>query len=100
MITGIESSLQERVARLFSQIPGCYEVYHAGSRNVDALSQQYPEAYFAVYVVSNLFQHDRELSHAYQEAFFGMERGENIESVKHSLSKAIQRFVDRHNWDD
>ncbi len=95
-----EIALQERAHLAYSQIPGMEEVYCASPDRIFEISQKFPDAYFATQVAANLFQHDRELSLIHQTAFFSILNGENIAQVRQRHNRDIQRYVDRHSWDD
>ncbi len=95
-----ESTLQEHVHLAYSKIPGMREVCEADAENIAEVSAKYPDAFFAMQVASDLFQHDRELSLIHQTAFFSILNGEHIPTVRQRHSKDFQRYLDRHNWDD
>ena len=85
---------------MFSTIPGMNELLQAQPEEQPKVQEQYPDAFFAVYIASSLFNHDRELSEITQKAYFSILNGENIESVRYSYDRATDDYWKKHMWDD
>ena len=75
-------TLKEREMIVFSTIPGMNELLQAKPSEKDRVHAQYPDAVFAVYIATSLFNHNRELSEITQKAYFSILNGENIASVR------------------
>lgn len=59
---------QQREYAALCRIPGVREIMGAYADQRPALEQQYPDAAFALKIVSNLFFHDRELTNIHMNA--------------------------------
>ena len=93
-------TLKEREMIVFSTIPGMNELLQAKPSEKDRVHAQYPDAVFAVYIATSLFNHDRELSEITQKAYFSILNGENIASVRFAYDKATDEYWKKHMWDD
>lgn len=82
------------------RIPGVYELIHSNTENRPALEKKYPDAAFALYLVSNLFFHDRELTTIHMSAYTDLLNGERIAEIRFLYEKAMQQYSERHLWDD
>lgn len=82
------------------RIPGVYEMIHSNADQQAMLEKKYPEAAFALYIVSNLFFHDRELTDIHMSAYTGILNGENIADIHFRYDSAIKSHLERHLWDD
>ena len=89
---------KERIA--YSKIPGMEKVLCAKQSERDAIAAQYPDAVFALMIANNLFGHDREQCLINQSAYFAILNGENINDVRFKYDKAMNKYVERHLWDD
>lgn len=90
----------EKAQPVFSAIPGMTELRHAEGSTYEQLSGQYPDAAFALMTANNLFQHDREFSEIYQQAFFSIVDGQDIPTVRYRYEKNMDAYFQRHAWDD
>lgn len=82
------------------RIPGVYEMIHSNAEQRIMLEKKYPDAAFALYIVSNLFFHDRELTNIHMNAYTGILNGENIADLHFRYDSAIKNYNERHLWDD
>lgn len=90
----------EKAQPVFAAIPGMAELRCAEGDVYETLSGKYPDAAFALMIANNLFQHDREFSEIYQQAFFSIVEGQDISSVRYRYEKNMDAYFDRHAWDD
>ena len=91
-------SQKESVA--LHRIPGVYEMVHSNADQRPMLEKKYPDAAFALYIVSNLFFHDRELTNIHMSAYSEILNGENIADIRFRYDSAIRKYTERHLWDD
>lgn len=82
------------------RIPGVYEMIHSDSDQRTVLEKKYPDAGFALYIVSNLFFHDRELTDIHMGAYTDILNGVNIADIRFRYDSAIRKYTERHLWDD
>ena len=90
----------DKECNAYSKIPGMEKVLCAKQSERDAIAAQYPDAVFALMIANNLFGHDREQCLINQSAYFAILNGENINDVRFKYDKAMNKYVERHLWDD
>ena len=91
---------RQREYAALHRIPGVYELIHSGTDQRPVLEKKYPDAGFALYIVSNLFFHDNELTNIHMTAYADILSGERIADIRFRYEKAIQQYMERHLWDD
>lgn len=90
---------QQKEAAVLRQIPGMRELVSAKDDNRPALIQKYPDAAFALYITSNLFFHDRELTNIHMNAYTAILNGERLADIRFRFGTEIDAYDKRHNWD-
>ena len=63
------------------------------------LEQKYPDAAFALDILSNPFVQNRELGSIRMDAYSAILNGEAIASVHYKYDRQMEAYVTRHNWD-
>ena len=91
---------RQREYAALHRIPGVYELAHSNTDNHPALEKKYPDAVFALFIVSNLFFHDRELTNINMSAYTDLLNGERIADIRFRFEKAMKQYSERHLWDD
>lgn len=91
---------RQREYMVLHRIPGIYELIHSSAEHRPVLENKYPDAAFALFIVSNLFFHDRELTNIHMSAYTDILNGERITDVRFRYDKAVQKYTERHLWDD
>lgn len=91
---------RQREYAALHRIPGVYELIHSNVDQRPALEKKYPDAGFALFIVSNLFFHDRELTNIHMSAYTDILNGERIADIRFRYSKEIDAYVRAHSWDD
>ena len=89
---------QREIAAL-CRIPGVHELMTARSNQRTSLEKKYPDAAFALKIISNPFIPDRELGAIQMEAYTAILNGESIADVRYKYDRQIDTYVTRHNWD-
>ena len=97
-MTNREFFRQREAAALFC-IPGVRELMSAHGDQRSALEQKYPDAVFALDILSNPFVHDRELGSIRMDAYSAILNGEAIAGVHYKYDRQMDAYVARHNWD-
>ena len=82
------------------RIPGVYELIHSNADQRLSLEKKYPDAGFALFIVSNLFFHDRELTDIHMNAYTDILDGGNISNIRFRYELDMKNYVERHLWDD
>ena len=90
---------RQREAAALCRIPGVRELVSAKGNLRSTLEQKYPDAAFALQIVSNPFIPDRELGTIQMEAYSAILNGEAIASVHYKYDRQMDAYVARHNWD-
>ena len=90
---------QQREAAAICRIPGAQELLIASNEHRPALERKYPEAVFALNIISNPFVQDRELGAIRMEAYSAILNGEAVSSVQYKYDRQMDAYVSRHNWD-
>ena len=91
---------RQREYAALHRIPGVYELTRSAADQRPVLEKKYPDAAFALYIASNLFFHDRELTNIHMSAYTGILNGENIADLRFRFDSAIKNYNERHLWDD
>ena len=89
---------QREVAAL-CRIPGVRELMSAKGNQRTTLEQTYPDAAFALQIVSNPFIPDRELGTIQMEAYSAILNGEAISGVHYKYDRQVDAYLTQHNWD-
>ena len=90
---------RQREAAALRRIPGVRELMSAQGDQRLALEQKYPDAVFALDILSNPFVQDRELGAIQMEAYSSILNGEAIAGVHYKYDRQMDAYVKRHNWD-
>ena len=90
---------RQRETAALCHIPGARELMSAQGDQRPALEQKYPDAAFALDILSNPFVQDRELGSIRMDAYSAILNGEAIAGVKHKYDRQMDAYVTRHNWD-
>lgn len=75
---------RQREYAALHRIPGVYELIHSNVDQRSALEKKYPDASFALFIVSNLFFHDRELTNIHMSAY-NLHTGQKLLGVHQNL---------------
>ena len=68
-------------------------------RENPALEAKYPDAAFALKIVSNLFFHDRELNNIHMAAYTAILNGDNLADARFRYEREMDAYHERHKWD-
>ena len=90
---------RQREATVLCKIPGVRELITAKGSQRSALQKKYPDADFALKIISNPFIPDRELGAIQMDAYAAILNGEPISSVHYKYDRQMDAYVSRHNWD-
>ena len=90
---------RQREAAVLCKIPGVRELITAKGSQRFALQKKYPDADFALKIISNPFIPDRELGAIQMDAYAAILNGEPISSVHYKYDRQMDAYVSRHNWD-
>ena len=90
---------RQREAAALIRIPGVRELMAARGNLRHTLEQKYPDAAFALDILSNPFVQDRELGSIRMDAYSAILNGESIASVHYKYDRQMDTYVTRHNWD-
>lgn len=90
---------RQREAAVLCKIPGVRELITAKGSQCSALQKKYPDADFALKIISNPFIPDRELGAIQMDAYAAILNGEPISSVHYKYDRQMDAYVSRHNWD-
>lgn len=107
MITSTSNAVQltnreffrQREAAALRRIPGVRELLNAYDYQRPALEQKYPDAAFALKIISNPFIADRELGSIQMEAYSSILNGDAISDVRFKYDRQVDAYMTRHNWD-
>jgi hypothetical protein len=97
-MTNREFFRQREAAALF-RIPGVRELMNAKAHHRSDLEQKYPDAAFALNIISNPFIADRELGAIQMEAYSSIHNGDAIADVHFKYDRQLDAYMTRHNWD-
>ena len=90
---------RQREAAALCRIPGARELMAAQGNLRHTLEQKYPDAAFALDILSNPFVQDRELGSIRMDAYSAILNGEAIAAVHYKYDRQMDAYVARHNWD-
>lgn len=90
---------RQREAAVLSQIPGVRQLLGAYYDQRPALEAKYPDAAFALKIVSNLFFHDRELTNIHMAAYTAILNGDNLADARFRYEREMDTYHERHKWD-
>ena len=91
---------RQREYAALHRIPGAYELIRSNSDNRPALERKYPDAAFALFIVTNLFFHDRELTNIHMGAYTDLLNGEQIADIRFRYERDMKNYTERHLWDN
>lgn len=90
---------RQREDSALCQIPGVRELLRATAEQRPLLERKYPDAVFALQIISNPFVKDREVGAIRMEAYSGILDGEAVADVRYKYERQMDAYVTRHNWD-
>ena len=90
---------RQREAAALCRIPGVRELMSAKGNQRTTLEQTYPDAAFALEIISNPFIADRELGAIQMEAYSAILNGEAISGVHYKYDRKVDAYLAQHNWD-
>ena len=90
---------RQREVLALRRIPGVSELLRATADQRPALEKKYPDAAFALEILSNPFVQDRELGSIRMDAYSAILNGEPITCVHYKYDRQMEAYVTRHNWD-
>ena len=90
---------RQRETAVLYRIPGVQELIGAKADQRSALEQKYPDAAFALEILSNPFVQDRELGSIRMDAYSAILNGEPITGVHYRYDRQMDAYIARHNWD-
>lgn len=90
---------RHREAAVLCRIPGVRELMSTNGDQRSALEEKYPDAAFALDILSNPFVQDRELGSVRMDAYSAILNGEAIAGVHYKYDCQMDAYVTRHNWD-
>ena len=90
---------QQRESAALFRIPGARELLRATAEQRPMLKQKYPDAVFALQIISNPFVKDREVGAIRMVAYAAILDGEEISDVRYKYDRQMDAYVARHNWD-
>ena len=90
---------RQREAAALRRIPGVRELLKANPDHLPALEKKYPDAVFALQIVSNPFVQEREVGAIRMEAYAAILEGQSICDVRYKYDRRMDDYVARHNWD-
>ena len=90
---------QQRESAALARIPGIRELMTAQPEQRSILAQKYPDAAFALQIVSNLFFHDSELTNIHMRAYASILNGENLADARFRFGRDLEEYDRQHLWD-
>ena len=90
---------RQREAAALCRIPGVHELMNAKGNQRTTLAQKYPDAAFALNIISNPFIADRELGAIQMEAYSAILNCEPIADVHYKYDRQVDTYLTQHNWD-
>ena len=81
------------------RIPGVRELQRATPEQRGAVEMKYPDAIFALQIISNPFVNDREVGAIRMDAYAAILDGEAIADVRYKYDRQMDAYLTRHNWD-
>lgn len=88
-----------REAAALRNIPGVRELLTAEPGQRTILERKFPDALFALNIVSSPFVADRELGAIQMDAYSAILNGENLPDIRRRYDRQIAQHLQRHNWD-
>ena len=90
---------RQREAASLRRIPGIRELLRANGDQRPELEAKYPDAVFALQIISNPFVNDREVGAIRMEAYAAILDGKAIADIRYRYERQMDAYVARHNWD-
>ena len=90
---------RQREAAALRRIPGARELLKANAEQRPVLENKYPDAVFALQIISNPFVKEREVGAIRMEAYASILNGDAIADVRYKYDRQMDAYVARHNWD-
>lgn len=90
---------RQREAAALRRIPGVRELLRANPDQRPGLERKYPDAVFALEIISNPFIKDREVGAIQMEAYAAILDGKAISEVRYKYDRQMEAYVVRHSWD-
>ena len=90
---------QQREVAALRKIPGVRELLTAPDSQRATFQKKYPDADFALKIVTNPFISDRERGAIQLEAYSAILNGEAIADVHYKYDRQMDAYFTRHNWD-
>ena len=81
------------------KIPGVRELLRSPADQRSILAERYPDAAFALQIVSNPFVKEREVGAIRMEAYAAILDGKAIADVRYKYNRQMDAYVLEHNWD-
>ena len=81
------------------EIPGVRELLRSPADQRSILAERYPDAAFALQIVSNPFVKEREVGAIRMEAYAAILDGKAIPDVRYKYNRQMDAYVLEHNWD-
>ena len=90
---------RQREFTALCRIPGVRELIGSYADQRPALEKKYPDAAFALKIVSNLFFHNSELTNIHMAAYSAILNGDNLADARFRYERDLESYHLRHNWD-
>ena len=90
---------RQRESAALRRIPGVRELLRATAEQRPMLEEKYPDALFALQIISNPFLRDREVGAIRMEAYSAILEGKTLSEVRYKYDRRMDAYVARHNWD-
>ena len=90
---------RQREEAALRRIPGIRELLRANVDQRPGLEQKYPDAVFALQIISNPFIKEREVGTIQMEAYAAILDGKAIPDIRYKYDRQMDDYVARHNWD-
>ena len=90
---------RQREVLALRRIPGVSELLRATADQRPALEKKYPDAVFALQIISNPFIKNCEVGAIQMEAYSAILDGKAISDVHYKYDRQMDAYVARHNWD-
>ena len=90
---------RQREEAALRRIPGVRELLRANADQRPELEQKYPDAVFALRIISNPFIKEREVGAIQMEAYAAILDGKAIADIRYKYDRQMDAYVACHNWD-
>ena len=90
---------RQRESAALRRIPGVRELLRATAEQRPMLEEIYPDALFALQIISNPFIRDREVGAIRMDAYSAILEGKTLSEVRYKYDRRMDAYVARHNWD-